>query len=282
MDHALSASPQPIQATALVRPLARLLRPLLRLMIRGGLTFPVFAELVRGLYVQVAAEELGAARTDSRLSLASGVHRKEIRRLREQPPDAPSVPPVVTLGSQVVARWLGLPGHADAAGNPLPLPRQAPPGVPSFEALVSGVTRDVWPRSLLDEWLAQGLLALDAEGRVVLQRAAFVPRPGSDAQLYYFARNLHDHIAAAAANVAGASPAFLERAVHYDALPADIADRMEALGRAAAERMLVEVNREVMALLQEARGPNPPDAPTRRVNLGVYLWSEPESTGREA
>ncbi|WP_203071449.1 DUF6502 family protein [Falsiroseomonas ponticola] len=261
-----------------MRPLARLLRPLLRLMIRAGLTWPVFADLVRALYVQVAAEEIAAAaaRTDSRLSLMTGVHRKEIRRLREQPPDAPDLPPVVTLGSQIVARWLGLPAFTDAAGQPLPLPRTAPDGQPSFEALVSAVTRDVRPRAVLDDWLAQGVVRLDAADRAVLQEAAFVPRPGTEAQLHYFARNLHDHLAAATANVAGATPAFLERAVHYDGLPPAIADRMEALGRAAVERLLVEVNREVLSMLEGQPEP-PPGTPTRRVNLGVYLYAEDEA-----
>ncbi len=264
-------------APALMRPLARLLRPLLRLMIRAGLTWPVFAELVRTLYVQVAAEEIAtaAARTDSRLSLMTGVHRKEIRRLREQAPDAPAVPAVVTLGSQLVARWLGLPAFTDAEGRPLPLPRTAPPGEPSFEALVSAVTRDIRPRAVLDDWLAQGLVRLDGEDRAILQASAFVPRPGTEAQLHYFARNLHDHLAAATANVAGASPAFLERAVHYDGLPEPVADRMEALSRAAVERLLVEVNREVLQLLDNQPDP-PPGMPTRRVNLGIYLYAEPE------
>ncbi|NGM21653.1 hypothetical protein G3576_16640 [Roseomonas stagni] len=274
----MSDLPAPPAAPALLRPLARLLRPLLRLMIRAGLTWPVFADLVRGLYVQVAAEEIAsaAARTDSRLSLMTGVHRKEIRRLREQPPEAPDLPPVVTLHSQLVARWLGLPAFSDAAGRPLPLPRTSAAGEPSFDALVSAVTRDVRPRAVLDEWLAQGVVRLDAGDRAVLQEAAFVPRPGTEAQLHYFARNLHDHLAAATANVAGAQPAFLERAVHYDGLPPAIAERMEALGRAAVDRMLVEVNREVLAMLDGQPEP-PPGTPTRRVNLGVYLYTEAET-----
>ncbi|WP_368667272.1 DUF6502 family protein, partial [Roseomonas sp. 18066] len=274
----LPALPSPPQAEALLRPLARLLRPLLRLLIRAGVTFPVFADLARQLYVELAAESLARpSRTDSRLSLLTGVHRKEIRRLRELDEDAPTVPPVVTLSSQIIARWVGLPAFADADGQPLPLPRNAPDGAASFEALVSAVTTDLRPRSVLDEWLAQGLVRLDAEERVVLNAAAFLPRQGSEEQLYYFARNLHDHLAAATANIAGTPAPFLDRAVHYDRLPPAIAARMQAMGREAAQRLLVEVNREVLALLDASGDSLPEGEPTRRVILGVYLYAEDEA-----
>jgi len=269
---------QPPAAQDLLRPLARLLRPLVRLLIRSGVTFPIMADLLRRLYVQVAAEALEreGARSDSRISLLTGVHRKEIRRLRELGEEHAAVPAVVTLTSAVIARWLGLPLYTDALGQPLRLPRVAPPGAPSFEALVESVTTDVRPRAVLDDWLSQGLVSLDAEDRVVLNQAAFLPRPGSGEQLFYFARNLRDHIAAASANVASPQPPYLERSLHYDRLPPELAARLEAHGRVAAQAMLVELNRQVLEWL-EAAGEAPPGTPTRRVHLGVYLYAEDES-----
>lgn len=258
-------------ASTLAVPLARLMRPLLRLLIRSGLTWPVFAELVRGLYVEQASRMLEeGARTDSRLSLLTGVHRKELRRLREAGIEEAELPPVVSLTSQIIARWLGLPAYTDAQARPLPLPR------PAFERLVTSVTTDLRPRTVLDEWLAQGIATIDAQERVLLTAEAYLPRPGSEAQLYYFGRNLHDHMAAAAANLAGDTPPRLERAVHYDRLPLAVAERLEAEARAAAQRMLVEVNRTALALL-EAHGEARAGEPTRRVNLGVYLHAEDEA-----
>ena len=82
--------PRPPPPAALLRASRRLLRPLVRLLMRAGVTFPVLADLLRTLYVEVAARDLlvdPKAQTDSRISLLTGVHRKEIRRLRELPPD---------------------------------------------------------------------------------------------------------------------------------------------------------------------------------------------------
>ncbi len=286
-----SERPRKVPPALLMRPLAGLLRPLVRLLIQCGVTFPLLAELLRGLYVEVARQDLLAdpkARTDSRVSLLTGVHRKELRRQRAPEP-APLEPAVVTRASGIIARWLGTPGYVAAgpAGAPLPLPRGGP--APSFEALVASVTRDVRPRAVLDEWLSQGIVRLDAEGRVVLDAAAFVPGDvggvgGEDwtALLFYFARNLHDHIAAASANVlaAGAAP-FLERSVHYDRLSPAAAARMASLGREAALAMLLEVNRGAAEIADADDGAAPVGGVKagRRVNLGVYLYVEDEPVG---
>jgi hypothetical protein len=270
---------------ALLAPLRRALRPLVRLLIRSGVTYPVLADLLRKLYVEVAQQGLPPAdpgRSDSRISLRTGVHRKEIRRLRLEP-ETPvdETPAVVTRSSRIIASWIGTEPWIDAAGTPLPLPRQALGGQASFEALVTTVTSDVRPRAVLDEWLALGLVRLDADDRVVLNVGAFVPAPGQEAQLYYFGRNLHDHIAAAAANVsAKAAAPFIERSVHYDRLPPVIAAQLEARARKEGQALLQRLNRVALELL----GPEgaPPEPPTRRVNLGVYLYVEDDESENKA
>ena len=75
------------------------------------------------------------------------------------------------------------------------------------------------------------MAAVDAEGSVELRAPAFLPRQDSEARLHYFARNLHDHIAAAAANVTSEPPPFLERSVHYDGLGLDAAAALERRAR---------------------------------------------------
>jgi hypothetical protein len=261
----------------LLRSLGRLLRPLVRLLIRNGITYPVIADLLRDLYLDVALRDIlpdERARTDSRVSLLTGVHRKEIRRQRAAPARSEPIPEAVTLSSQIIARWLGAAPWAGDGGVPRPLPRTAPPGEPSFDGLVEAVTKDLRPRAVLDEWISQNLVELDAEDRVVLNVDAFVPRPGRDEQMFYFGRNLADHIAAAAANVSAVEKApFLDRSVHYDAMPLVAAAELEALGREAAVRMLLEINRRAMEV---AEAHDPPTGPTRRVNLGVYLYVEDE------
>jgi hypothetical protein len=259
------------------------MRPLVRLMMRSGVTFPVMADTLRRLFVEVAVSEIltdPRARTDSRISILTGVHRKEIKRLREMPPDLTDAPDVVTLASQIVGRWVGTAPFIDAAGRPRKLARVAPPAVadggtpePSFDALVLCITRDIRPRAVLDDLLSHGVVTMDADDRVQLNTAAFIPRAGGEEQLFYFARNLHDHVAASVANItAVGTPAFLDRSVHYDRLTAAQSRMLEDFARDAAMRVLLEVNRKAIELTEGEAGTVA--APRRRVNFGVYVFED--------
>jgi Family of unknown function (DUF6502) len=273
--------PAPITSALLLRAARRLLRPLVRLMMQNGLTFPVLADLLRRLYVEVAVNDLltgPKGRTDSRISLLTGVHRKEIRRLRALPPDTEDAPHIVTLASQIIARWVGSAPFIDGEGRPLPLPRINNPGAgsnPSFDQLVSSVTTDIRSRAVLDDLLGHGVVFIDAEDRVQLNAEAFIPRPGGEEQLFYFARNLHDHVAAAVANIsAPASPPFLDRSVHYDRLSPSQVQTLQDYAREAAMRLLLDVNRRA----QELTEADPQSAPNAsgRINVGIYVFDETE------
>ena len=145
---------------------------------------------------------------------------------------------------------------------------------PSFEALVASVTRDVRPRAVLDDWLDRKLVMIDADDRVVLTEAAFVPGGGSDQQLYYFGRNLHDHVAAAVANVLGEQPRYMERAVHYDGLSETLAKTLEASSRDLAMQALIAANKEANQACEADVGG------AWRWNFGVYVYRE-EAPSRE-
>ncbi|KAA0124471.1 hypothetical protein CIW48_06790 [Methylobacterium sp. P1-11] len=271
----------PREGASLHAPLARLLRPLVRLLVARGITFPALTDLLRELYVNVAEYDFaltGKEQTDSRVSLLTGIHRKEVRRLRGAGAPVSAVPAVVSRTSRIIARWIADPAFTDPQGQPLKLPRTAEGSAPSFESLVAGVTRDLRPRAVLDEWLDRGLAFTDPHDRIVLAEAAYVPRgDGAEGpQLYYFGRNLHDHIAAAVANIVGDAPRFLERAVHYDGLSKDLATKLEARAREIAMEALQQANREAHAACQTDPGG------THRWNFGLYIYTEAAPSAQPA
>ena len=275
--HPRAASP--LAPAALLRAACRLLRPLIGLMLRSGLTFPVLSDTLRSLFIDVAINDVltdPKARTDSRISLLTGVHRKEIKRLRELPADSTTVPEIVTLIVQIVARWVGSAPYIDADGHPRRLHRSGSSAGgrdADFDSLVESITTDVRPRAVLDDLLAHGVVYMDPDDRVQLNTAAFIPRPGGEAQVFYFSRNLHDHIAAAVANIGAVDvPPFLDRSVHYDRLTPDQARELQEYARAAAIRVLLDVNRRAIELAGSGPGEVAPDR--RRVNFGVYLFDD--------
>jgi hypothetical protein len=271
----------PLPADLLMRPLRRLLKPLVRLLILTGVTFPVLSELLRGLYVSEAvdgSEDSRSPLTDSRVSLVTGLTRREVRRLRQMDPNADPIPAVITRSSEVIARWLGSEIFALANGSPAPLRRLRNHGEPSFESLVESVTRDVRPRTLLDDFLKQNIVRMDAQNRIHLNVVAFVPEQGKEEQLFFFGRNLHDHIAAACANItADGPPPFTERTLHYDRLRPATAERLEKTAREMALKMLTDLNRIALRWTEQDDRLPDTDEVTKRVNLGVFVYSETES-----
>jgi hypothetical protein len=271
--------PSPIPPASLLKATRRLMRPLVRLMMQNGLTFPVFADTLRRLYVEIAVNDVltqPKARSDSRISFLTGVHRKEIRRLREMPTDIAEPPDIVTLASQIVARWVGHAPFAGSDGHPLALRRSSSDETtsqPSFDKLVESVTTDIRPRAVLDDLLGHGVVFMDADDCVRLNAEAFIPQPGREEQLFYFARNLHDHVAAAVANISAAEvPPFLDRSVHYDRLTPAQVETLREYARAAAMRVLLDVNRLAQELTEAAPGSDA--VQSRRINFGVYVFDE--------
>ncbi|MFC5519445.1 DUF6502 family protein [Polaromonas jejuensis] len=268
---------------AFVLALRRVLRPLVRLMLARGITYPYLCDLLKALFVEIADKDFridSKPPTDSRVSLVSGIHRKEVNRLRqEMASDVEIVPSVVSLGAQLVAVWLGSPQYLDENGGPRPLARFASEGGDlSFEALVAGVNSDIRSRVVLDEWLRLGMVRFDEQRRVCLNVQAFIPAEGFDEKAFYFAHNLHDHAAAAAHNLMGGAPPFLERSVHYDALGAGSIAALSKQSEQVAMKVLLELNKSAIALEKADAADT---APRQRMTFGVYFYTEPATPAKD-
>ncbi len=257
---------------ALISALRRVLNPIARLMLARGVTLPMAVELLKRVFVEVADRDfrLGdRAATDSRISLLTGVHRKDVRRLRGLPHVESALPPKVSLGAQLIGAWLANPRFRTSDGGIKPLPRAAKKGgEESFEALVAGVSKDIRARPVLDEWLRLGVASLNAEDEVVLNTAAFVPQEGYEEKLAYFGLNVGDHAAAAADNVLGRTPPWFERSVHYLGLTEAQVDTLRKRLAAEGMRLLQDLN-------DQARQPAPTTTEaTTRFTAGIYFFSE--------
>lgn len=261
---------------ALIHAVRQVLHPLARLLLARGLTYPQLAELLKAVLVQVAEKEfpiVGRKQTDSRISLLTGVHRKDVRRLRGPRPVEESVTArAVSLGAQLVAEWTGRRRFRDANGRPLPLPRLASQGGGvSFEGLVERVSKDIRSRVVLDELLRLGVARMDEQDRVVLNAEAFIPRGGPEEKLHYLGHNLGDHTAAATHNVLGAGEPLLERSVHYDALSRESIRELAALAEKGGMEAVQALNQRAIELEERDAGA----AEKHRFTFGVYFFYAP-------
>ena len=139
-----------------------LLRPLVRLLLSHGISFPAFCDLVKSTYVKVSEAEFkldAKPQTDSRISLLTGIHRREVNRLRNEAVTEVDLPQRASMSALLLTVWSGHPEYLDKQGMPIPLPRLASKGEgQSFEALVQSVSKDFRARVVLDEWDCQIVL----------------------------------------------------------------------------------------------------------------------------
>lgn len=270
-------TPPPSRHALVLAGVLRVLRPLVRLLLRHGLTFPELVQALKPVFLAEARDELaqrGMAATDSALSLLSGLHRKDVRALgRDDAARAPrlgglSTP--VSLSGEVVARWLGDPAWQTPDGLPRPLDRAA------FDTLAAAVSQDVRPRALLDELQRLEVVTADAEGRLVLARQGFAPRAGLAEMTELMAANLGDHAAAAVANLQGEEN-FLEQALFVDRLLPESVPQLRQAARQAWQHALAEVLREARARFDHDQAIDRPGSPRQRARFGVYFYATEDS-----
>lgn len=273
-----SISPNSSQAL-IAAAIRHLLRPLVRLLLAHGISFQAFCDLTRTVYVNVAEKEFkldSKVQTDSRISLLTGIHRREVNRLRNEPESESNLSESASMSALLLTIWSGHPAYQDEKGDPKPLARLANKADgQSFESMVQSVSKDFRARVVLDEWLRQGIVTLDNDDKVHLDIDAFVQPQGTEEKVYYFGRNIHDHLAATVHNLAGNAPPFLERCVFYDKLGAESSIELAEYSRAVGMRALHSVNKRAAALQLRDQGHT--DA-IHRANFGVYFFSEPEAS----
>ncbi len=259
---------------ALVKAVTLLCKPLIRLLIEKGMTFPQLRELMKELYVEVADEHFSLDTikpSDSRIFVLTGVHRKDIKRIREQAVDESlKVASSASLSGEIVARWTSMPDFLDNKGKPRQLLKSGKDATPGFEQLVRSVSKDVRPRVILDEWLRLNIVRLKDE-HVVLNQSAFVTNKEFNEMAYYLGHNVHDHVASCVNNILVESEPMLERSVYYASLTEDSVSKLRSLASKKGNELLQHVNKQAIKFYDADK--HKADA-TYRMRLGVYWYQK--------
>ena len=259
---------------ALREALAGLTASVARLGVARGLPYAAVEEMLRLAFVQAAARAhpgLPEHRKVSRISTTTGLNRREVTRLVNQQ-ERGAAPRSRSRASEVFGHWRSQPLYCGEDGQPLSLARQG--SQPSFETLAHAITRDVHPRSLLDELCRLGLAQWDeVADTVTLVRETFVARGDLAQQLGFLGDNVGDHLRAAVDNVLGGDDRLhFEQAVFADGLTAEsIASVRPAIS--AQWQTLLQSLIPALEARVEADATNQP-APSGRFRVGLYTYQE--------
>ena len=280
---------------ALLVAIKKVLRPFVRLLLSFQITLPFLIELLKEIYVDVAERDFrldNKKQTDTRISMLTGVHRKDTKRLRnhdsgqssDQNQSQEKSPAAVSIGAQLVAKWISDPEYLDAKGKPRRLTLKADNDNPEagFEHLVQSIYKqDMRARVVLDEWLRLGIVSLVDEHWVELNTQGFVPTKGLEEKAYYLGMNIADHLNAAAQNLQAEKPPYLERCVYYDGLCEASIQELNQEAEKQGMALLQALNKKAITLKARDKkhfdqlNQHDSDQP-HRMNFGLYFYSQAE------
>ena len=259
--------------TALVRAVTMLCRPLIRLLIEKGITFPQFRELMKELYVEVADEQFSLddkKPSDSRIFVLTGIHRKDIKRLRQKNEEGDQqVTSSASLSGEIIARWNSMSDYLDDKGKPMPLLKIGAGDETGFDQLVCSVSKDVRSRVILEEWLRLNIVRLK-DDYVVLNKSAFVTNKEFKEMAYYLGHNVHDHMASCVNNILDEDEAMLERSVYYASLTESSINKLKTIASKKGDDLLQHLNKQAIKLYDADKDK---DDATHRMRLGVYWFN---------
>lgn len=224
--------------------LAALIAPIARIMIENGVVLSDAIEILKTALVQSAMADNPDA-SASHVSLRTGVHRKDIKRIERRDPS----PERAIAAARVLTRWQN-DLNFSSNGTPRPLARGGEDG---FDALVRSAKIDAAPATVLSLLIAAGNVN-DENGTLHFIHAAVVPLERAE-KLRAAVATLTPHLATTVGNISGDTPQ-MDQAVRYSHLSEGAVAELQELGAKLAKDMLQTMNKKANELQQAEEGSN--------------------------
>lgn len=255
----------------------KLLRPLVRLLLKRGISYNTFVSLAKWVFYDVAEKELtieGRKQTQSRISVITGFSRKEVKRLSEMAaPSTKQQGEQYNRAARVISGWRKDADYVDGAGRPLVVPITGDGA--TFEHLVKRFSGDMPYRAVLDELTRLGALKRESENCVRLVQDAFTPTNDEAIKFHILGTDVGSLIATIDHNIdPRAQPPFFQRKVLYDNLPEEILADFRRMSGQQAQKFLDNMDRY---LAINDRDLNPEIRGTGRyiAGIGLYYFQKP-------
>ncbi len=260
-----------------------LLRPLVRLLLRNGIPYRLFADLAKRVYIEVATEEFGIPgrkQSKSRVSVITGLSRKEVLRVKR-------LPSTTDLGAterynraaRVVSGWVRDSIYHDETGHPADLPFDGQ--TVCFRQLVNTYSGDAPARAVLDELLRVGIVEKTMEGKIRLLERSYLPKTGEIDKIAILGVDTSYLIATVDHNICHPDAPFFQRKVCYDNLPDEAIPGLKKVANEKAQALLEQLD-QWMSERDRDFNPNVPGTGRQRAGVGIYYFQEDYSEEKKA
>jgi Family of unknown function (DUF6502) len=176
----------------------KILRPLVRILIRHGVSFGELAEVLKTVFVEVAARDFTLPErkvSQSRIAILTGLTRKEVAKQEGiiASGGVLDFPSNLNRVTRVLVAWHTDPEFTGPYGMPLDLPFDSTSPA-NFMSLVRKHSGDMAARAMLDELLRVGAVERLASGSFKVLARAYIPRDFDPDALHRFGEVVRDFI----------------------------------------------------------------------------------------
>lgn len=262
----------------------QMLRPLVRLLLRNGVSYTEYSETVKTVFVEVAEHDFPPAEPSGlveRISLLSGLSQSEVYAVRKAIAEsAPVSNENLNQIGGVLAGWHQDPDFTGPYGLPLELPLEG--GSCSLSNLVARYGLGAPPKALLEELIRVNAVARLSTDRYRVLTRSYIPAETDPAGLQFMGAALRDLAETLDLNLDHSREGgHFERRVWTPA-GIDISElpHFEALVNERGQEFLETLDNWLTAKETEAE-PLPPDQKTK-VGVGVFLFSDAERKFRDS
>ncbi|MFV1984852.1 MAG: DUF6502 family protein [Thiohalomonadales bacterium] len=256
--------------TTLSRAVIRMLDPIVHILLRFEVSHSEFTELAKRSYVNVAFRHfsiLNRKKTNSRVSVITGLSRKEVVRIVDTDIDEePVTKGPLNRAKRVIGGWLADPDFQDENSQPKILPLRGE--ALSFEELVSRYSGGITARAILDELIRVAAVEKINKSNVKLTHHGYVPQDSDNDVIDVLTRHVSDHLNTAVHNLIEKETPRFQREVTYVDMPQSIVDEFQKLSQEKSSALLVELN-QWLADKKRNIDLNSDEAKSR-IGIGIY------------
>jgi hypothetical protein len=258
----------------LSRAVITILEPLVQMLLRYGISHSEFAELSRRAYVNVAFRHFSIPnrkKSNSRVSVITGLSRKEVVRLSaieaDEPPETRGPR---NRAQRVVNGWLQDPDFVGSDNKPRALSLQE--GEHSFEELVKRYSGGITARAVLDELLRVGTVSKQDNKVVKLNHYGYLPEKSDAEMLNMLAVHVADLMNTGVFNIERdkTQPARFQRQVIYHDIPESMAMEFQNFSHEQLTTMIIEMNQWLATHKKALKADN--EEPKFRLGVGAYFF----------
>lgn len=254
----------------------RILRPLIRILMRHEISYVEFSEMAKLAYVDVAYDHFAIPSrktTYSRVSVLTGLNRKEVMRLTQQRDESELFNNGVNnRASRVLRGWLGDSEYLTAKNEPKVLPIKGKSA--SFESLVSRFGRDVTVNSILDELENLGIVGRINNGEVKLLQQGYIPKHSEPEKIDILSVCASDLLTTSAHNLENDDKhAKFQRQIVFRQMPTETVTEFQNYSRDKAVDLISDCNQWAMRKGEHAKLSKKTGA-TKRVGIGIYYFED--------